>query len=444
MKISLKNTVLTASLALSFSASFSSHATDEVSAQAVTRQVSRSIQDVVSGAQFDDSTGQHGFFMLPDACTNIPGYQGSAPSGYEVVGTTCTAPCVAPASTFVDEVRACDAGFTGSRTVRTITSYSCPSTYSSPVPSSSSGIVADNCVSTNRWPWEGKHRDVVALSIFCTTRLDIGCGSFNSTATNNGRLPSIPTGYEDISIYMGFGYANIPTNFVTASNGSYWSGGPNVRARITDLRDFLRARGFSVMSIYIPRGNEEYANVYSFTASMGSNLFVGWATTINHGTYGWDWTESKQARSSGTAERYMIPMPLPYSGYSGAVQPNGQMQPNYLGAFTTSEFDESSAWRRVSRSYHVNISPALPSNMYYCGDIWKRGFDLRNTGSAIVEINYLMKTWCSIGLSGFTTWRDTARTTSGVYKDFSGVVPYLPWSFPQETMMEPPANRPYN
>lgn len=395
------------------------------------------IENSISRAHFEDSVWRPPEFMAPDACANLVGYQADAPSGYQRSGANCLAPCTAPASTFVDESMSCPVGNTGSMVVRTTTSYSCPSSHGDPVPSASSAVLTNSCAPTARWPWDGNHRDVVAIKIACTTSLDRECGQ------NNGNLPEATTNYNDQRIYMGFGYANIPSWLHTSSAGSNWLAGRNVRPRINDLKTFLVNRGYRVISIYLPTGSDEYYNVYSFTASMGENLYVGWATVINHETYGWDWTESSQARSAGTSERYYIPMPMPYAGYTGALQPNGQMRPQYLGAFSTTEFNESAYWQWAPKSFHVNISPPLPSNMYYCDDIWKRGYNTRTTGSRIIETNYLMKRWCSIGKLNFATWRDVGRTSSSIYKDFSGVVPYLPWAFPQETMMEPPSNRPY-
>lgn len=94
--------------------------------------------------QFDDSVGNVGPFMAPDACNNIVGYQAAPPAGYGVVDGACIAPCAIPSSTTSVTQSACPVGQTGQVVTTTTTSYTCPSTYGSPTPSASA-TVANNC-----------------------------------------------------------------------------------------------------------------------------------------------------------------------------------------------------------------------------------------------------------------------------------------------------------
>lgn len=57
---------------------------------------------VAFGQEFDDSVGDTGPFMSPDACPNLFGYQGSVPDGYQKVGGDCIAlPPPVPASALI-------------------------------------------------------------------------------------------------------------------------------------------------------------------------------------------------------------------------------------------------------------------------------------------------------------------------------------------------------
>lgn len=94
--------------------------------------------------QFDDSVGDVGPFMAPDACNNIVGYQAAPPAGYGVVDGACIAPCVSPAPTTSVTQSACPVGQTGQVVTTTTTSYSCPSAHGSPIPNASAAVT-NNC-----------------------------------------------------------------------------------------------------------------------------------------------------------------------------------------------------------------------------------------------------------------------------------------------------------
>lgn len=95
--------------------------------------------------QFDDSVGNVGPFMAPDACNNIVGYQAAPPAGYGVVDGACLAPCTIPAALTAVTTAACPLGQSGQIITTTTTSYSCPSSYGTPT-FSTAASVDNQCV----------------------------------------------------------------------------------------------------------------------------------------------------------------------------------------------------------------------------------------------------------------------------------------------------------
>lgn len=96
--------------------------------------------------QFDDSVGDVGPFMAPDACNNIVGYQAAPPAGYGIVDGACLAPCTIPAALTAVTTAACPLGQSGQIITTTTTSYACPSSYGTPT-FSTSASVDNQCVS---------------------------------------------------------------------------------------------------------------------------------------------------------------------------------------------------------------------------------------------------------------------------------------------------------
>lgn len=104
-----------------------------------------SVQTVVGGAEFDDSVGEAGAFMTPDVCSNIWGYQGTAPSGYAVVDGECVAPCQAPDSVSSNVAEVCPLGMSGNAIRSSRTDYSCPTTYGPPASSTTTALDTTGC-----------------------------------------------------------------------------------------------------------------------------------------------------------------------------------------------------------------------------------------------------------------------------------------------------------
>lgn len=424
--------------------------------------------------QFDDSVGQVGPFMAPDACNNIVGYQAAPPTGYGAVNGSCLAPCSAPADTFVDQDVSCPSG-SGQRRLRTTTTYQCLDAYAPPASASSTVEILNTC-NQSTWPWEAIHgQNRVSMMMQCSSSLDY----LNPTycKDNDGNHPQVQDNFADITrpihiFYNGDSYRSLGRS----SYGSYWLNGEHHSDMFKKLDQFLSSQGFKVFSMNWMIGAYEQ-NIFSFTAGKNGNLFVGWSLPTNRRP---DFYKTRPSN------RYVTPMPRPYSGYVGQTQSDGTITPNRLGTYTYNYFDESASWKWGSAINYVLISPPMPSQYFNCGEASYYRRNTRAAGNLVKD--YLYKEWCVVGVqnetfdefylrlgvnpatvknncltsnnvtfsfiaplfgtsstnvgnwfcsqyeAGFKKNTDRSNTTRGPYEAILSSVPYFPWAIPMKAI----------
>lgn len=85
----MKTKILSIFLLSIFSLNVSADNNSPTFSGAVSNDRASSFQQSIRNGRFIDSTGEMSSFLLPDACSNIPGYQSGVPVGYTQSGTDC-------------------------------------------------------------------------------------------------------------------------------------------------------------------------------------------------------------------------------------------------------------------------------------------------------------------------------------------------------------------
>lgn len=377
-----------------------------------------SASESISNSVFIDSTGVHGAFLSPDACTNLPGYQASVPNGYTESGRVCTTGCVAPATTTVLRNESCPVGHTGARTILATTTHSCPDPFGTPVSNTVDSINADSCVLTPTWPWEAFYG--------------------NRSMAIYGKIPKTLNGIFNSSGNL-YGWDYIP---------SYVSSGVGFNSNFTadsfdKTRALLSANGYKLVVMRRHSGwTGEFYSYWSFVATRGDEAFLGIATkgTSRQNRCRWRFVDS----CGGDGNRYYYDIPFPVSaghttyntlatnsysyygihdydsGVGGYFPQTAFMVPRLLGVVTNvSEFYTSAAWRWGNiGTFNVYISQPYSRSQVVCDNA--RITTIANNG-ARTNHNLQFNRYCSIG-APFATISDTEQ---------SSYIPMYPeWSVP--------------